>query len=95
MSPDIGVKRNLPIRLRTNLGLHRLLLFPSKQCPEQINMIINEMQQLPNVEKVDPKKRKSCPNWAINNGRGKFVCNSKPTLIQSKLLCIDTKTNII
>ena len=56
MSWNIGKNRNLFLELKSKLGLYHVVLTTSKTCPEKITLTLVEMQQLPEIEKVDSRK---------------------------------------
>ena len=78
MSWNIGENRNLFLKLKSKLGLYHVLLTTPKTSPEKIILTLVEMQQLPEIEKVDSKNEISCLKWTIYNGRRK-VCISFKT----------------
>ena len=78
MSWNIGENRNLFLKLKSNLGLYHVVLTTPKISLEKITLTLVEMQQLPEIEKVDPKNEFSCLKWTIYNGRRK-VCLSFKT----------------
>ena len=78
MSRKIGENRNLFLKLKSKLGLHHVVLTTPKTSPEKITLTLVEMQQLPEIEKVDSRKEISCLKWTIYNGRRK-VCLSFKT----------------
>ena len=71
MSWNIGEKRNLFLRLKSKLGISYVVLSTPKTSPEKITLTLVEMQQLPEIEKVDSKNDISCLKWTIYNGRKK------------------------
>ena len=78
MSWNIGENRNLFLKLKSKLGLYHVVLTTTKTSPEKITLTLVEMQQLPEIEKVDSKSEISCLKWTIYNGRRK-VCISFKT----------------
>ena len=78
MSWNIGENRNLFLKLKSKLGLCHVVLTTPKTSPEKITLTLVEMQQLPEIEKVDSKSEISCLKWTIYNGRRK-VCISFKT----------------
>ena len=60
MSWNIGENRNLFPKLKSKMGLYHVVLTIPKTSPEKINLNLVEMQQLPEIEKVDSKKEISC-----------------------------------
>ena len=78
MSWNIGENRNLFLKLKSKLGLYQVVLTTPETSPEKTTLTLVEMQQLPEIEKVDSKNEISCINWRIYNGRRK-VCISFKT----------------
>ena len=60
MSWNIGENRNLFFKLKSKLGLYHVVLTTPKTSPEKITSTLVEMQQLPEIEKVDSKNEISC-----------------------------------
>ena len=75
MSWNIGENRNLFLKLESKLRLYYVLLTTPKTSPKKFTLTLVEMQQLPEIEKVDSKKEISCLKWTIYNRRRK-VCIS-------------------
>ena len=75
MSWNIGDKRNLFLKLKSKLGLYRVVLTTPKTSPEKLTLTVVEKQQLPDVEKTDSREEISCPKWTIYNGRRKVCVN--------------------
>ena len=71
-------KKNLFLKLKSKLGLYHVVVTTPKTSPEKITLTLVEMQQLPEIKKVDSKNEISCPKWTIYNGRRK-VCTSFKT----------------
>ena len=78
MSWNIEENRNLFLNLKSKLGLYHVVVTTSKTSSKKINLPLVEMQQLPEIEKVDSRNEISCPKWTIHNGRRK-VCISLKT----------------
>ena len=57
MSWNIGDNRNLFLKLKSKLGLYHVVLTAPKTSPEKLTLTVVEMQQLPDVEKTDFKKK--------------------------------------
>ena len=74
MSWNIGVSRNLFLKLKTKLGLYQVEL-RSKDSPEKVTLTLLETQQLPDIEKADSKDELSCLKWTIYNGKRKVCIN--------------------
>ena len=77
MSWNIGENRNLFLELKSKLGLYHIVLTTPKTSPEKTTITLVEMQQLPEIEKVDSKNEISCLKWTICNGRRKVCTNFK------------------
>ena len=75
---NIGENRNLFLKLKSKLGLYHVVLTTPKTSPEKITLTLVEMQQLPEIEKMDSKNEISCLKWTFYNGRRK-VCISFKT----------------
>ena len=60
------------------MGLYHVVLTTPKTSTEKISLTSVEMQQLPEIEKVDSKNETSCLKWTIYKGRRK-VCISFKT----------------
>ena len=73
MSWNIGENRNLFPKLKSKLGLYHVVLTTPKTSSEKITLTQVEMQQLPEIEKVDSKNEISCLKCTTYNGRRK-VC---------------------
>ena len=73
MSWNIGDNRIVFLKLRTKLGLYRVLLTSLEPNPKNISLTIVEMQQIPEVGKFDSENEISCLRWIILNVRRK-VC---------------------
>ena len=78
MSWNNGENRNLFLKLKSKLGLYHVVLTTPITSPEKITLTLVEMQQLPEIQKVDSQNEISCLKWRIYNGRRK-VCISFKT----------------
>ena len=78
MSWNIGDNSNLFLKLKLKLGLYHVVLTIPKTTPEKITLTVDEMQQLPDIEKTESKEEISCLKWTIYNGRRK-VCGNFQT----------------
>ena len=78
MSLNIGEMRNLFLKLKSKLGLYHVVLTTPKTSPEKITLKLVELQQLPEIEKVDSRNEISCLKWTIYTSRRK-VCISFKT----------------
>ena len=63
MSWNIGENGNLCLQLKSNLELHHVVLTSPKTSPERNTLALVEVQQLPEIEKVDSKNQISRPKW--------------------------------
>ena len=68
-------KRNPFLKLKSKLGLYHVVLTTPKTSPEKITLTEVEMQQLPDIEKIDSQEEISCLRWTIYNGRRKVGVN--------------------
>ena len=75
MSGNIGDDRNLFLKLKSKLGLYRVVLTTPKTSPEKFTLTVVEMQQLPDIEKTDSKEEISCLKWTMYIGRRKECVN--------------------
>ena len=73
MSWNIGENRNLFLKLKSKLGLYHVVLTTPKTSLEKMTLILVEMQQLPEIEKMDSKNEISCLKWTIYDGRRKYA----------------------
>ena len=80
MSWNIGENRNLFLKLKSKLNFTMLYQQHPKLLPKKITYTLVEMQQLPEIEKVDSKNEISCLKWKIYNVRRK-VCKSFKTVM--------------
>ena len=60
MSWNIGENRNLFLKLKSKLGHYHVVLTTTNTSPEKITLTLVEMQQLPEIERVDSKNEISC-----------------------------------
>ena len=75
MSWNIGDNRNLFLKLKSKLGLYHVVLTTPKTSPEKLSLSVFEMQQLPDIEKIDSTEEISCLKWTIYNGRRNVCLN--------------------
>ena len=78
MSWNIGENRNLFPKMKSKFGLYHVVLTTPKTSPEKNTLTLVEMQQLPEIEKVDSRNEISCLKWTKYNGWRK-VCISLKT----------------
>ena len=78
MSWNIGENRNQFFKFKSKLGHYHVVLTTPETSAEKITLTLVQMQQLPEIEKVDSKNENFCLNWTIYNGRRK-VCISFKT----------------
>ena len=53
---NIGDNRNIFLKLETKLGLYHVEIRKPEDSPEAITLTLVEIQQLPDIEKVDSKE---------------------------------------
>ena len=75
MSWNIGDNRNHFLKLKSKLGLYHVVLTTPKTSPGKLTLTVVEIQQLPNVERIDSKEEIICLKWTICNGRRKVCVN--------------------
>ena len=75
MSWNVGENRNLLLKLKLKLGLYNVVLTTPKTSPERFTLTLVEMQQLPEIEKVDSRNEIFCLKWTIYIGRRKVCIN--------------------
>ena len=93
MSWNIGGNRNLFLKLKSNLGLFRVILTTPKTSPGKITLTLVEMQQLPEIEKVDSKNDISCLKWKIYNGRKKVCISFKTDMVRLNVVVYRYRNN--
>ena len=76
MSWNIGDNRNLFLKLKTKLGLYHIeFRSKPKDSPGKSMLILVEIRQLPDIEKIDSKVEIPCLKWTIYSGRRKVCIN--------------------
>ena len=76
MSWNIGENRNLFFKLKTKFGLYHVeLRSKPKDSPEKITLTLVEIQQSPDIERIDSEDEIACLKWTIYNGRKKVCIN--------------------
>ena len=85
--------RNLSLKLKSKLGLYHVVLTTPKTSPEKITLTLVEMQQLPEIEKVDSKKEISCLKWTIYNGRRKICISFKTDMDKLNIVVYRYRNN--
>ena len=75
MSWNFGNRRNLCLKLKSKLGLCHVVLTTPETSPEKLTLTVVEMQQLPDIEKIDSEDEISCLKWTKYNGRRKVCVN--------------------
>ena len=93
MSWNIGENRNLFLKVKSKLGLYHVVLTTPKTSPEKITLTLVEMQQLPEIEKVDSKNEISCLKWTIYNGRRKVCISFKTDLDKLNIVVYRYRNN--
>ena len=68
---NIGEDRKLFLNVKSKLRLHQDVLTTTKTSAEKNTLALVEMQQSPEIEKVDSKNEILCLKWAIYNGERK------------------------
>ena len=60
MSWNIGDNSNLFLKLKSKLRLYHVVLTTPKISPEKLTLTVVEMQQLPDIEKIDSEEEIIC-----------------------------------
>ena len=68
------------------MGLYHVVLTTPKTSPEKITLTLVEMQQLPEIEKVDSKSEIFCLKWTKHNGRRKVCISFKTDMDKLKIV---------
>ena len=93
MKWNIGENRNLFPKLKSKLGLYHVVLTTPNTSPEKITSTLVEMQQLPEIEKVESKNEISCLKWTIHNGRKKVCISFKTDMDKLNILVYRHRNN--
>ena len=91
MSWNIGVDRNLFLKLKSELGHYHVVLTTPKTCPEKFLLTVVEMQLLPDIEKIESKEEISCLKRTIYNGRRKVCVNFQTDTDKLNISCTVTQ----
>ena len=86
MSWNIGENRNVFLKLKSKFGLYHVELTTPKSSPEKNSLTSVEMQQLPEIEKVDTMNEISCLKWTIYNGRRKVCIGFKTDMAKLNIV---------
>ena len=78
MSWNFGDNSNLIRQLKSNLGLHLVVLTLSKTSLETLKLTEVETQQLPDIGETGFKEEISCLKWTLYNVRRKVCVKFKP-----------------
>ena len=81
-----GENRYLILKLKSKLRLNHVVLTTHKNSHEKLTLTLVEMQQLPEIEKVDSKNEISCLKWTKYNGRRKLCISFKTDLDKLKIV---------
>ena len=93
MNWNIGENRNLFLKLKSRLGLYHVVQTTPKASPEKKTLTSVEMQQLPEIEKVDSKNEISCLKWTIYNGRRKVCIGFKTDMDKLNIVVYRYRNN--
>ena len=63
MSWKLGDNRNLFLELKPKPGLYHVVLTTPKTALTNFTLTVVEMQQLPDIEKIESKEKVSCLKW--------------------------------
>ena len=93
MSWNTGENRNLFLKMKSKLGLSHVVLTTPKTSPGKITLNLVEMQQLPEIEKVDSKNETSCLKWTIYHGKRKVCISFKTDMDKLNIVVYRYRTN--
>ena len=93
MKWNIGENRNLFPKLKSKLGLYHVVLTTPNTSPEKITSTLVEMQQLPEIEKVESRNEISCLKWTIHNGRKKVCISFKTDMDKLNIVVYRYRSN--
>ena len=93
MNWNIGENRNLFLELESKLRLYHVEVTTPKTSPDRITLTLVEMQQLPEIEKVDSKNEISCLKWTIHNGSGKVCISFKSDMDKLNIVFYRSRNN--
>ena len=93
MSWNIGENRNLFLKLKSKLGLYHVVPTTPKTSPKKFTITLVEMQQLPEIEKVDSMNEIFCLKWTIYNGRRKVCISFKTDMDKLKIVVYRYRNN--
>ena len=85
--------RNLFLKLESKLRLYHVVLTTPETSPKKFNFTLVEMQQLPEIEKVDSKIEICCLKWTIYNGRRKVCISLKTDMDNLKIVVYHHRSN--
>ena len=75
------------------MGLHQVVPTTLKTSPEKITSTLVEMQQLPEIEKVDTKNEISCLKRTIYKGMRKVCISFKTDVAELKIVVYRSRNN--
>ena len=83
---NVGEKKNLFPKLKSKLGLYHVVLTTLRTSLEKIMLNLVEIQQLPEIEKMDSMKELFCPKGTKYNGRRKVCISFKTDMDKLKMV---------
>ena len=90
---NIGENTNLFLKMKSKLGPYHVVLRTPKTSPENITLTLVEMQELPEIEKVDSKNEISCLNWTFYNGRRKVCISFRTDMDKPNIVVYSYRNN--
>ena len=94
MSWNIGVIRNLFLKIKPKLGIHQFVLTTPRTSLGKLTPTVFEMQQLLSMEKTDSKEEISYLKWTMYNNRRKVCVNCKTGTNKLKFVAYLYKNNL-
>ena len=68
---------NLFLKLKSEEGLHHVLIMTPKTSAERRTLTVDELQQIPVIEKTDSNEEISSLIWTLHKGSRKLYANFK------------------
>ena len=93
MSWNIRENRKLFLKFESKLGLYHVELANPKTFPKKTTLNLVEMQQQPEIEKVDSNNEVSCLKWTKYKGRRKVCIGFKTDMDKLNIVVYRCQNN--
>ena len=93
MSWNNGENQNLFLKLESKFALYHVELTTPKTSPQKVTLTLVEMQQLPEIEKVDSKNKILCLKWTKYNDRRKVSISLKTDMDKLNIVIYRYRNN--